>query len=472
MELITATIAKETVVKAVEKLVDKTAEKALQQTVDKAEDTIRSRADEPVVSICEKLSGDINVGKLSDAALETRVEAAAHSACKFFQIPDAELIQGDSIGVFRNCDIFINKDVFQFSLEQFKDMKCLSFEDMTKVWSHECGHRILRLDFQAPWTQELGADFFTGVRSEMLGLPNSEFEKMLASTKGSISHPDGGIRYQAITYGRETVRSLYNQGITPTIENCKEAFSKSPFAQISYENYPKQQFSAFVDDRECYYKKAEKAKDNVNYYTVEAKKAVDAVDLHKAGDMQSKADLYVKKAEDANSNVERCTKLVNDESLTPGEKIRLKTETGWSDKLINSIRSLEEANVYKNAELVEVNGNLKRVDIDWNAKIPQDRIERMRSFFGDDVADKWSGKTNMDLIREGKAPYGPDGKQVNLHHVGQKSDSPLAELTDTEHKGNDSILHNKTKASEIERTVFRDERKAYWQSRYNELNLE
>ena len=136
-----------------------------------------------------------------------------------------------------------------------------------------------------------------------------------------------------------------------------------------------------------------------------------------------------------------------------------------------SISSL--ANVYKNAKLVEVNGNLKRFDIDWNAKIPQDLIERMRrSSLGDDVADKWSVKTNMDLIREGKAPFGPDGKRVNLHHVGQKSDSPLAELTDTEHKGNDSILHNKTKDSEIERTVFRDERKAYWQSRYNELNLE
>ena len=117
----------------------------------------------------------------------------------------------------------------------------------------------------------------------------------------------------------------------------------------------------------------------------------------------------------------------------------------------------------------EVNGNLERTDIDWDAKIPQDRIDRMRSLYGDEVADRWSDKTNMDLIKDGKAPYGPDGERVNLHHIGQKADSPLAELTDTEHKSNDGILHDKTKESEIERSVFRKEREAYWRNRYEEL---
>lgn len=153
------------------------------------------------------------------------------------------------------------------------------------------------------------------------------------------------------------------------------------------------------------------------------------------------------------------------------EKVILREETNWSDEIVNSIRTPEEANVYKNADLREVNGNLQRTDIDWNAKIPQDRIERMRSMFGDDVADKWQGKTNLDLIKEGKAPYGRDGEWINLHHVGQKADSPLAELTNTEHKTYDSILHDKTKTSEIERPIFRKEREDYWQNRYEECIL-
>lgn len=144
-------------------------------------------------------------------------------------------------------------------------------------------------------------------------------------------------------------------------------------------------------------------------------------------------------------------------------------ETGWSENVVDYLRSTDEMLVYKEANLIEVNGNLERTDIDWTAKIPQDKIDRMRSIYGDEVADKWANKTNMDLIKEGKAPYGPDGEQVNLHHVGQKSDSPLAELTYTEHKQNDGILHDKSKTSEIERPVFQSERKHYWQARYEAL---
>ena len=186
---------------------------------------------------------------LSDEALKARVEAAAHSANKFFGIPDIDLVEGDAIGVYRGCDIFLDKDVFEYSLDQFKDMKCLSCEDMTKVWAHECGHRILRMDFPSGWTQELGADFFSGVRSEMLGLPTSNFEKLLASTTGSATHPVGSLRVQAVQFGRDVVRGFQEKGITPTIENCKEAFAKSPFSEITYENYSSPQFAKFVDDK-------------------------------------------------------------------------------------------------------------------------------------------------------------------------------------------------------------------------------
>lgn len=190
----------------------------------------------------------------------------------------------------------------------------------------------------------------------------------------------------------------------------------------------------------------------------------------------NQGDLFAKglKAEDGIS-ADELNKPVEKEvtnkasALSFEEKAVLKEETNWSDEVVNSIRTPEEANVYKNADLKDVNGNLQRTDIDWNGKIPQDRIDRMRSMFGDEVADKWQGKTNLDLIKEGKAPYGSDGEWINLHHVGQKPDSPLAELTNTEHKTFDSILHDKTKSSEIERPIFRKEREAYWQNRYEEL---
>lgn len=157
------------------------------------------------------------------------------------------------------------------------------------------------------------------------------------------------------------------------------------------------------------------------------------------------------------------------EGLADDQKAELQERTGWSDDITDFIESTDEAAVYENAKLQEVNGNLERTDIDWNATIPEDRIDRMRTLYGDEVANRWAGKTNMDLIQEGRAPYGPDGERINLHHIGQHAFSPLAELTNTEHKQFDGVLHDKTNASEIDRPVFRTERQAYWQSRYDSL---
>ena len=218
------------------------------ETASEIKETAKSQ-DISAISKFENASMHFKEG-LSDEALKARVEAAAHSANKFFGIPDIDLVEGDAIGVYRDCDVFLNNDVFEYNLDQFKDMKCVSFEDMTKIWAHECGHRILGKEFSSsPWAQELGADFLSGVRSEMLGLPTSSFEKLLASTTGSVTHPVGSLRIQAIQFGRDVARGFQEKGITPTIENCKEAFANSPFAKITYENYNGPQFSKFVDEK-------------------------------------------------------------------------------------------------------------------------------------------------------------------------------------------------------------------------------
>ncbi len=227
-----------------EKTIENTEKVA--ETAPEIKETTKTQ-DVTAVSKFENSSMQFKEG-LSDEALKARVKAAAHSANTFFGIPDIDLVEGDKIGVYRGCDIFLDKDVFEYSLDQFKDMKCLSFEDMTKVWAHECGHRILRMDFPSGWTQELGADFFSGVRSEMLGLPVSNFEKVLGSTKGSETHPVGNLRVNAIQYGREVVRFYQSKGVEPTIENCKEAFANSPYSKITYENYTESKYAAWVDN--------------------------------------------------------------------------------------------------------------------------------------------------------------------------------------------------------------------------------
>lgn len=63
---------------------------------------------------------------------------------------------------------------------------------------------------------------------------------------------------------------------------------------------------------------------------------------------------------------------------------------------------------------------------------------------------------------------------VHLHHIGQKADSPLAELTRSEHLsgGNDTILHDKGKPTETHGAgnSWNSEKREYWKNRaeYNE----
>ena len=167
--------------------------------------------------------------------------------------------------------------------------------------------------------------------------------------------------------------------------------------------------------------------------------------------LQSKMDenLEMQKVPELDTDYEQ---LNSREGLTDEEKAKLKEETGWSDGIVDSISSMEEAEIYKEAGLVEteIGGKpcLIRPDIDWEQK------------------DQF-GRTNAERAKQGLAPIDANGQPLELHHIGQHNDSPLAELTMQEHrgKGNDTILHDKSKESEIDRPSFGTERAEHWKER-------
>ncbi|CAB3684144.1 MAG: HNH/ENDO VII family nuclease [Achromobacter sp.] len=131
--------------------------------------------------------------------------------------------------------------------------------------------------------------------------------------------------------------------------------------------------------------------------------------------------------------------------------------SGYSATILEAIGSDAEASIYENADLKPetVNGKdvLIRDDIDYDRE---------------DVF----GKTNLERMRDGRAPLDDSGKPIELHHIGQSQDSPLAELTGSEHRGNgnDNILHNKLKESEIDRGNFGDERGDHWKARASQID--
>ena len=122
---------------------------------------------------------------------------------------------------------------------------------------------------------------------------------------------------------------------------------------------------------------------------------------------------------------------------------------------------MDQYKLLKSANLTEVDINgtkcLIRNDIDWN-------------YVNDD------GFLNKRLIELGRAPIdAKTGNAIELHHLGQKADSPLVELTMDEHrtgefiKGikNQTLLHDNGIKSEAhgEGNTGDKERKNYWKER-------
>lgn len=151
----------------------------------------------------------------------------------------------------------------------------------------------------------------------------------------------------------------------------------------------------------------------------------------------------------------------NSEGLTDEQKAKIKEETGWSDEIIDNIKNMKQYEVLKKAGLVEAEINGRKCLIKENIDL--------------DYTDE-DGVSNRDRIARGLAPLdSKTGKPIELHHLGQKADSPLVELTEEEHrtgeyedgKKNQSLWHDNTKETEVhgEGNSWDQERKAHWLSR-------
>jgi hypothetical protein len=159
------------------------------------------------------------------------------------------------------------------------------------------------------------------------------------------------------------------------------------------------------------------------------------------------------------------TETKQNEGLTDDEKAKIKEETGWPDEIIACIRSMEQYKILKYAHLIAavINGRpcliKENIDLDYKD------------------AD---GLSNRDRIARGLAPLdSKTGKPIELHHLGQKADSPLVELTEEEHRTgvsadgtkNQSIWHDNSKETEVhgEGNNWDKERQAHWKSRSQQI---
>ncbi|WP_172731733.1 RHS repeat-associated core domain-containing protein [Pluralibacter gergoviae] len=76
--------------------------------------------------------------------------------------------------------------------------------------------------------------------------------------------------------------------------------------------------------------------------------------------------------------------------------------------------------------------------LDINPGAPKDVHPSVHPSIKSKVNEGW---TNLDLMKSGYAPIGPDGKQMNLHHILGKEPGPMVELVSSTHKQYHKQLH-------------------------------
>ncbi|WP_372239766.1 DUF637 domain-containing protein [Pseudomonas sp. SCB32] len=101
------------------------------------------------------------------------------------------------------------------------------------------------------------------------------------------------------------------------------------------------------------------------------------------------------------------------------------------------------------------------------------KVYQRDDLFDPNLVSSWrdGGKvvsgTNIERMASGRAPIGVDGKSVNLHHTTQTQDGPIAEMTQTFHQQNSSVIHinPNTIPSGIDRIAFDKWKAQYWEQR-------
>lgn len=133
--------------------------------------------------------------------------------------------------------------------------------------------------------------------------------------------------------------------------------------------------------------------------------------------------------------------------LTMNEAAIIQRESKYPLDVIKQFHSVEEYNVFKNA-------NLKAKVIDGKSLLVRNDINLKR-------VDEY-GRTNLERMKSGLSPLDASGKSYELHHVGQQADGTLAILTQIEH--DNAVLHGYETISKIDRNLFAKERKEVWKS--------
>ena len=145
--------------------------------------------------------------------------------------------------------------------------------------------------------------------------------------------------------------------------------------------------------------------------------------------------------------------------ITMNEAAKIQRETKWPLDVIKAIHSYDEFLIYKKAG----NYPTKLSSGEWafDRKINWSLVDGR-------------GRTNVERVsRWGVAPIDEMGRSYELHHIGQKANSPLAILTWDEHHSKDNflILHYQEEGKNVAADIWEDQKREFWKEILNNAIL-
>lgn len=144
-------------------------------------------------------------------------------------------------------------------------------------------------------------------------------------------------------------------------------------------------------------------------------------------------------------------KAATKNGLTMNQAAIIQQTSKWPLDAIKNIHSIEEYNIYKEANLIPT-------------RLADDELVFLRQI--DWTLTDVYGRTNVQRVSANLAPIDATGTPFELHHIGQRADSPLAVLSWAEHHlpGNYSVLHYAEQGKDISDTAFKKQKQEVWKA--------
>ena len=144
------------------------------------------------------------------------------------------------------------------------------------------------------------------------------------------------------------------------------------------------------------------------------------------------------------------TNLKNADKVTDAKKVKPKE----SGTFVESVKSEINLKFWNEAKEVAGRKVYQRNDI----------------FDPNYIHPKANGKTNIDLMKDGKAPFGIDGKRIELHHLNQKEPGTMVEVTNTIHKQHPHKLIEESFRNDSKlKYQYEKFRENYWKERVKDF---